>query len=80
MHVDQIRDRMKGEERDAERQRETRQREAGAAGSTPLSVPIDEVGIFEHAEQREVRRDGDARSPANAGRPRSRRSSARRHN
>ena len=53
MDVDQIRDRVKREERNAERQREAGQRERIRADER-VDRPDGEVGVFEQSEQREI--------------------------
>jgi hypothetical protein len=55
---------MKGEEGDPQRQSETRQRKAGAGGQHAVERADDEVGIFEHAKQRQIQTDGDGRRRA----------------
>jgi hypothetical protein len=59
MNVDEVRERVKGEERNAERQFEAGQRE----GLTDDSVEgaNGELGVFENGEDCEVRRDSDSR-------------------
>ena len=56
IHIDEIRDRMEGEERNAERQRDARQRESVAA-ERGIERADREVGVLEDAEQREIGRD-----------------------
>ena len=62
MHVDQVRDRVKGEERDAERQREAGQRERGTGDRVHRAE--DKVGVLEQAEGGEVRRHRECRDEA----------------
>jgi hypothetical protein len=69
MHIDQVRDRVKGEERNAKRQRKAGQRKG--ISDYGVERADREVGVFEQAEQREVRRDtkhSGEPSPAPLGR------------
>src|ERR1700761_8269920 len=57
LDVDQEGDLLEGDERDAERQNDVKQNEVGA--ESVVDRPIDEVGIFEKAEEGDVEQNAD---------------------